>query len=244
MLELLEIWDDHRVDDVRVEHTVDSVRNATLVHGLTAHGADLGRAVLKLVEAEMIVQAYPLVRLMLEDSILVLWLESEPGSWRELIHKASTDLEGLIDEITRNGGLTPGFKKLSEAAAATRTQLADSKGPRLTVRRQMHELRGAGASLYTHYRVLSQYAHAGKPVADLYSEVDASVPGGIRSSSTLLLTLTSEEISAVVGHGAAAFLQSLLAWDRCTIEQPNRTRLLRIAERLGVQSDRAGRAGS
>lgn len=243
MRELLEIWDEHRLADVRVEHTVDAIRHATLVHGLTAHGADLGRAVLTLIESQMVVQAYPLVRLMLEDSILVLWLESERGSWRELIYKASVDLEGLIDEIERVGGLTRGFERLSKAAGDTRAQLADSKGTRLTVKRQMEELRGAGTSLYTNYRILSQYAHAGKPVADLYSEEDASVPGGIRSSATVLLNLSSEEVSAIAGQGAAALLQSLLAWDRCTIEQENRGRLLAIADRLGVQSERAGRVG-
>lgn len=239
--ELLDIWDQQNAAEVQVAREVDAIRHATLVHGLTAHAADLARGVLVLYDAKMFLQMYPLVRLMLEDSILAMWLESEKGSWRELLHKASADLVRLIDEIAEHGALSPGYETLRSQAGAAREQLAEAKRGRLTVERQMVELQGAGKSMYTDYRLLSQWAHAGKPIVDLYTVEDESVVGGIRSSSVPLIDLDSADTNAIVGYGAAAFLQALFVWDRATIEQVGRQHLEIIASRLGVRVERAAR---
>ncbi len=240
--ELLAVWDRMGAQRTSVPRELDAIRHATLVHGLAAHAAQLSASALALMKQNLWVPTYPLVRLILEDAILVEWLESEPGSWRELLRRSAADLIRLVDQIAEHGTLTSELARFRVAAEANLADLGGSAAGRFTVERQMADLAGAGKSLYTDYRILSQYCHAGKPVADLYSIEDDATPGGVASLRHPKFDLAPDERSAIHGYAAAGLLQILLAWSRCTSEEAELASLQTIAKRLGVQSTPARRA--
>jgi hypothetical protein len=240
--ELLVIWERLGAQRTSVPREVDAIRHATLVHGLAAHAAQLSKGALALMEQNLWVPTYPLVRLILEDAILVEWLESETGSWRELLRRSAADLIRLVDQIAEHGTLTTELTRFREVAEANLSDLGGPAAGRFTVERQMTDLAGAGKALYTDYRILSQYCHAGKPVVDLYSIEDDSTPGGIASLRQPKFDLDVDERSAVHGYAAAGLLQILLAWSRCTSEAAEQAALQAIAKRLSVQSTPPRRA--
>ncbi len=176
--ELLAVWERLGKQRTSVPREVDAIRHATLVHGLAAHAAQLSNGALALMEQGLWVPTYPLVRLILEDAILVEWLESERGSWRELLRRSAADLIRLVDQIAEHGTLTSELTRFRVAAEANLSGLGGRPPAASRVERQMTDLAGAGKSLYTNYRILSQYCHAGKPVVDLYSIEDDATPGG------------------------------------------------------------------
>jgi hypothetical protein len=241
--DLLEVWDHLERASAVPGQSVDAVRHATLVHGLAAHSVQLSRAVLVLMSDGLWVPSYPLVRLILEDAILAEWLESQPGSWRELLRPSAADLIRLVDQIAEHGTLTEGLRRYRAAAEANMDELGGRVSGRFTVERQMMDLAGAGKSLYTDYRILSQYCHAGRSVIDLYSVEDESVPGGITNLRQPKFELDPDERNAVIGYGAAGLLQTLLTWTRCTTDLAAQDRLRMIAKRLGVRDTPPTRVG-
>lgn len=240
--ELLAVWERLGAQRTSVLREVDAIRHATLIHGLAAHAVQLSNGALALMERNLWIPTYPLVRLILEDAILVEWLESEPGSWRELLRRSAADLIRLVDQIAEHGTLTVELADFREVAESNLSDLGGPAAGRFTIERQMTDLAGAGKSLYTDYRILSQYCHAGKPVVDLYSVEDDATPGGLASLRQPKFDLNPDERSALHGYAAAGLLQILLAWSRCTSEHAELASLEAIAKRLGVQSTPARRA--
>lgn len=139
-------------------------------------------------------------------------------------------------ELEKDGDLTSGFATLRERVMDSGAQLGAVEGGGISFRSQLEDVESGLTSSYADYRVWSQYSHAGKPVADLYTIEDETAAGGVRRSPTMRLELSPEDINSVLGLSATYFVQALLVWDRCTRERLARTRLDALATALGIAS--------
>lgn len=169
---LTRIWFRHSQRPVSFGDDVAALRGA-MVFALTHHVMRLSRVVRSGTDSGLGVELVPLVRLSLESACTAGWLATDPTSGSAITLASSRQSRTLVREIMRLNPDDPPGPRLAQAEALIE-ELEGTKGG-ANFEQRCKTLPG-GEQLYVVFRALSQWSHAGVPLADLYVAETASGP--------------------------------------------------------------------
>jgi hypothetical protein len=176
---LSEMCDDFDLTQKRKNFVLnpDVPAHLTLLYGLNCHAHYMVRRWLPLL-AESTIAAVPIVRSVFECGVIAQWLRWFPGSEDSLMEESHRQMVALTKDLSRSE--TP-YRR--ERATSLSTHRVITEWPKLEDA-PAHASRIAeicrafcgGADLYSNYRVLSGYSHAGCLLATAWLDTDRARP--------------------------------------------------------------------
>ncbi|BAS11828.1 hypothetical protein AHiyo8_01310 [Arthrobacter sp. Hiyo8] len=130
------------------------------------------RTIIDLSEADRMLHALPLIRLMVENAMTAIWLYLEPSNARAIIKEGFRQRRAAFENLVE-----------TEAEGFDRSDIDEINGILETLdielppfEQRCRQIVG-GLEVYIHWRLLSTYSHAGMGLGDLYLEEIAEPPG-------------------------------------------------------------------
>jgi hypothetical protein len=200
------------------------------IHIMAQHSVALSESVLLLTSANMFLESAPLIRLTMECAVTAAWLSITPNAGNAARHEDARSRLATINSIFEDPERAD--EDLLEEAKAAVTELAEHKSDAARYfEKRCKEIAG-GEKLYTLYRVMSGFSHAGIGLADLYLDEVAKSPTNpygiiMRDKSNY----PSADASLV--HQVAMLALSMKAWDNILPKHPSRGELENIAKDFG-----------
>lgn len=227
--ELLDVWSE-QMDNISPKLARDDLHPSApiIVHGLTAHVADLARGAALLYRAEVTVAAIPLIRAMLEDVATIEHVLDKPDGWKDVQNASLKQRRLILKDFEATGEALPWFEEARSHLEWMRENGAVEQG---AIKDRFPAPKPGQVSSYTQYRNLSDEIHAGMGVVVKYTESDPGVPG-------------SYGLSAVARNGSApvkllevtdSLTRALMAWNTLWGSSSIRARLLEIDDRQLVR---------
>lgn len=202
----------------------------TLLYGLNCHAHYMVRRCLPLL-AESTIAAIPIVRSVFECGVMAQWLRWVPGSEDILMEESHRQMVQLTKDLGRSEA--PHYR---EGAARLSTHRALTEWPKLP-EAPAHAARiaaicrtfYAGADLYSDYRYLSGYTHAGYLLATAWLDTDRARPR-VRDKPQEPLTIQFVGRRALLALG-----WSSRAFDDLVYESPRSDFLNSVEQRTGLE---------
>lgn len=222
--ELLDVWStqiEHLSEDLQREGLHKSV--PIIVHGLTAHVADLARATALLYRADVTVAAIPLIRAMIEDVATIDYVLENDEGWKDVQDASFKQRRLILNDFEATGEVQPWFEKARSHLEWMRENGAKDPRP---IKARFEDAEPGRVSMYTQYRNLSDEIHAGMGVVTKYTEADPEQPGSYGLAST-----ANDGSAPVKLVNAVMSLQSaLMSWQTLWGSVATATRLTEIDE--------------
>lgn len=222
--DLLKVWEDQvNAPSQRLQR---EMRNAAaiIVHGLTAHVADLAGAVATLYRNNMTVAAIPLIRCMVEDVATLEYVLREPDGWEEIRNASFKQRRQILQDFEKTGRERPWFEKARTHIEWMRENGAKNPG---VLKDRFTDAEPGEVSLYTQYRNLSDETHAGMGVVNKYAELDSGGPGTFGLSRTGSNESAPEKLLTAV----MMLRTALEAWDTLWGSDDTEARLADLGKR-------------
>jgi hypothetical protein len=209
---LSEMCDDFDRFQQRENYTLNQqVRNpaqATLLCGLNSHAHYMVRRCLPLL-AESPIAVVPIVRLVFECGVMAQWLRWVPGSELSLTEERRRVMKALTGDLRRSQ--TPHYREAATAAAQHGVftkwpELSDAPPANAAKFEAICRAFEAESDLYSNYRFLCGYTHAGVDLANVWVVLDdaATARVRVRHEPAPLLSVASVGGIAVLALGWAS----------------------------------------
>ncbi len=156
----------------------DEAARIVSVIGFARHVHETVKGIVVLLDAGLVNQAIPLVRLAYETSLTAAWLVQAEGGHgsRALIHEYARQRLLFINDAKKSA--SPVFREglPSEEVEKLLTENSDSHDSTRNFQATCLDLEPGGLDAYIHYRALSGMSHAGVSIVDRYFK---SPPQGV-----------------------------------------------------------------
>ncbi len=200
------------------------------IHIMVQHSVALSESVLVLTSANMFLESAPLIRLTMECAVTAAWLSITPNAGNAARHEDARNRLATINSIFED--LERVDDDLLEDATLAVTELAEHKSDAARYFEKRCRKIAGGEKIYTLYRIMSGFSHAGIGLTDLYlTKVDESPANPYGISLLDKSNYPAPDASLVQQVGMLAL--SMKAWDDILPTHPNRTALENIAKDFG-----------
>jgi hypothetical protein len=193
------------------------------------HTVRISRAVLVLADAQLQLEAIPLVRLSLECAVTAAWLAITPGSGKAAYFQSTKDFRDLYKELIIMGLDDPEDDTDIKKIEADLEKLEAHRKEEARNFRDRCSAVDDGIWLYGYYRLFSKTSHGGANLNDEYLEQveqTADAPLGLAMREPFPFALWP----IALGFQVTMLFNALRAWDSVSEAHPRRADLECLAE--------------
>lgn len=229
--ELIELWKQQHVNgSVEIPILEKSPLTGVAIHIMAEHSVALSESILLLTSAKMYLECSPLIRLTMECAVTAAWLTISPNAANAARHEHARSRLATMRSIFEDMDYQD--KDLLDETVAEVGQLSDHKSEAARYfERRCREISG-GEKIYSLYRMISEFSHAGIGLADLYlqeSEVTKANPYGVSFRDSPFFSYHD----AALVEQVMMLALSLRAWDDIVPAHPMRSLLNSVAGSFG-----------
>lgn len=225
--DLIALWERHiREPTVEVRADVHRAMNAAM-HSLAAHAVDCSRAVLRLYETDLSLPAAPIVRVLMEDAILMAWLVVKDDGWKSLVNAGADQRIKLLKEAQQHAPDDADLLRQIDHLQELREESGPISG--FLIKQQAEALEGTD-TLYMHYRAATGLSHAGTAIIDAYTAIDEQAPSGMAWREQAHHPLAAP----LLGDAAGSLARALIAYDLSLPTRLYEVELNALADCIGV----------
>ena len=232
--ELIALWGEQNSRDTVEIPIMD--RNPLVgitIHVMAQHSVALSESVLVLTSANMFLESAPLIRLTMECAVTAAWLSVTPNAANAARHEDARNRLTTINSLFEDLGRVD--EDLLEDATKAVAELAEHKSDAARYFEKRCKKLAGGEKIYTMYRIMSGFSHAGIGLTELYlAEVDKSRTNQYGIS---LLNKSNYPAEASLVHQVVMLALSMKAWDDIFPMHPCRGALEKIAKDFGFGLD-------
>lgn len=171
-----DLWDRHQDSSATFRDGIE-IDSAIAIHTLAHHAVQLGRALLSIDDAAPGVVVLPTVRLIFECGVTCSWLLLTPRAGTTLLRDGAKARKIALDELVNQGVEGgPGLAQAERTLERLGVDLGNTAAASMQYRcLALHD----GPRLYSIYRILSGFSHAGMTLVDEWISEDERSPIGL-----------------------------------------------------------------
>ncbi|NVM96077.1 DUF5677 domain-containing protein [Arthrobacter wenxiniae] len=165
-------WDRSREKPFNMKSEFDIRGGGPFIWSFVNHAVNLMRTVIELSEKDRMLQAMPLIRLMVENAMTAIWLYLEPSNATAIIKEGFRQRRAAFENLVETEAEGFDHSDIDEIDGILAT--LDINLP--SFEQRCRHIVG-GLQIYIHWRLLSTYSHAGMGLGDFYLEEITDRPG-------------------------------------------------------------------
>lgn len=156
----------------------DKLRRFLVTFGLSAHVYRLAPGALMVLDADLAVEAVPIVRVMYECAITAQWCYLVDGAAEAFFNRQAGERSRFLDNLPHLGIPTVMPDEVARAKASIDASAKFDTDATATFKAICMDLEPGGLSAYTHYQLMCSVTHASDRLLDFYL-ADTDQPPGV-----------------------------------------------------------------